>query len=469
MERLVIYFHYDRQGVIDTPCRLAVQAMQRYGEVLFVTNGTVETPDRTWVEESGVVLLERENTGFDVGAYRQALLTRGREEISRYDEVVLMNYTLAGPVCDLAPMFAAMETRQDLDFWGLTRHYAIRSRRFGGHVPEHLQSHFLALRSRLLRSDAFWQYWLEMELPTSYEESVIRHETRFTSHFASLGFRWDSFVDTGDLAEIFVNPIMACPRELVANRGCPFFKRRSFFTPFGDELRRTDGTAARELYDYLKDCTDYPVEEVVRALLRDQPLSELARNLHWRYGLSADIAVSPSLEGTGLRLLRWTPFLGDPVTRWYCHQEAEAAQMVLHQAIQLFAKDPLLGVLCPALPLWPRALQDVRRQWNTDRDWVQQKTQLPINDDPPPASHAGWALVRTAAFAQGVPEIRQARDVWLLPLLAQKSGYATAVLEREAQRAAAADVLALYMQAAEEPATLAKQLGRLAKHRLKRR
>lgn len=143
--------------------------------------------------------------------------------------------------------------------------------------------------------------------------------------------------------------------------------------------------------------------------------------------------------------------------------------MVLHQAIQLFAKDPLLGVLCPALPLWPRALQDVRRQWNTDRDWVQQKTQLPINDDPPPAPHAGWVLVRTAAFAQGVPEIRQARDVWLLPLLAQKSGYATAVLEREAQRAAAADVLALYMQAAEEPATLAKQLGRLAKHRLKRR
>ena len=39
------------------------------------------------------------------------------------------------------------------------------------------------------------------------------------------------YVDTKDLRDVFVNPIMACPRELLANRGCPFFKRRSFFTP----------------------------------------------------------------------------------------------------------------------------------------------------------------------------------------------------------------------------------------------
>ena len=256
MKRLVVYFHYDAQGQIDAPCRFAVQALLPLADLLFVTNGRLQAADRAWAQGTGARLLERENTGYDVGAYREALRTLGRTAVAAYDELVLMNYTLAGPVCPLTPMFAAMQARPELDFWGLTRHYAMRSSRFGGQVPEHLQSHFLVVRARMLRSDAFWQYWQQIRLPHSYEESVACHEARFTAHFAALGWRWDTYVDTADLAAVFVNPIMACPQELLAHRGCPFFKRRSFFTPYTDELRRTDGQAARVLYDYLKTRTD---------------------------------------------------------------------------------------------------------------------------------------------------------------------------------------------------------------------
>ena len=77
----------------------------------------------------------------------------------------------------------------------------------------------------------FFAYWQAAALPASYEDSVRLHETQFTAHFAALGYRWDTFVDTKDLASLFVNPIMACSKLLLADRGCPFFKRRSFFYP----------------------------------------------------------------------------------------------------------------------------------------------------------------------------------------------------------------------------------------------
>ena len=109
MKRLVIYFHYDPAGCIDTACRIAVQAVQKYGRVVFVTNGTLAPADRVWVRQSGAGRIERENVGFDVGAYREALLTLGREKLAEYEEIVLMNYTLAGPVCSLAAMFTAMD------------------------------------------------------------------------------------------------------------------------------------------------------------------------------------------------------------------------------------------------------------------------------------------------------------------------------------------------------------------------
>ena len=119
-----------------------------------------------------------------------------------------------------------MDTRPELDFWGLTRHYAMQSRRFGGAVPEHLQSHFIAVRPRLFNSDDFWNYWQEMELPTSYEQSIIRHETRFTPYFAVRGYAWDTYVQTDDLKPVFVNPIMAWPTA-----GARFSNAAAFLPP----------------------------------------------------------------------------------------------------------------------------------------------------------------------------------------------------------------------------------------------
>ena len=101
--RQVIYFHYDLHGQADTACLFAVRALRKAGaQVLFVTNGRLDETSRAAVRALDVRLLERENIGFDVGAYRQALFALGRESLAGADELILMNYTLAGPVHPLA-------------------------------------------------------------------------------------------------------------------------------------------------------------------------------------------------------------------------------------------------------------------------------------------------------------------------------------------------------------------------------
>ena len=467
MKRLVIYFHYDPAGRIDTACRIAVQGMQKYGKVVFVTNGALNPADRVWVRQAGAGCIERENIGFDVGAYQKALLTVGREKLAEYDELILMNFTLAGPVCPLAAMFDAMDARPELDFWGLTCHYAMQSRRFGGAVPEHLQSHFLAVRPRMFNSDDFWRYWQEMKLPESYEQSIIRHETRFTPYFAAKGYTWDTYVDTDDLKEIFVNPIMACPQELLQNRGCPFFKRRSLFTPYADELRRTDGLAARTLCSYLRKHTDFPVDLLLVSLLQTQPQAVLARNLHWNYTVGAPTGESVDLATLGLRLLRYTPPAADPTTTWYDRQAAAQADALLAQAADLFEKNPLLGVVSPAAPLWAGSGEARRTQWRQALDTLRCEG-VPVDETPLPAPNCGWLLVRESAFPDGIPACETQLDAWRLALQAQRSGYYAAAFETAEQAAARADILDVYETAARQPAAVAKQLGRLVKHRLKK-
>ena len=468
-KRLIIYFNYHPNGQADAACRFAVQQMAAVGQVFFVNNGPLQPESRQWAQGCCHTVLERENTGFDVGAYRDAVLQIGLDMLLQYDEVVLMNYTLAGPVGDVAAMFAAMDGRPELDFWGLTRHYAMRSHRFGGAkamVPEHIQSHFVVVRSRMMAD--FFAYWQAAALPASYEDSVRLHETQFTAHFAALGYRWDTFVDTKDLASLFVNPIMACPKLLLADRGCPFFTRRSFFTPYADELRRTDGLAARELCDYVTAYTDFPLELLLVSLLKTQPLSALAQNLHWCYPVGAPTGETPDLNELGLRLLHYEQPAADPVTDWYNRQAAANADTLLAEAAALFEKNPMLGVLSPSLPLWQGCTAARRAAWMREKDALAQEVSVPVGSDPPPAPNCGWVLVRESAFPDGIPACTSQRDAWKLALTAQKNGAYAAAFEPLTRSAARADILNEYETAAAQPAAVAKQLGRLVKHRLQK-
>lgn len=485
-KRLIVYFNYHPNGQADAACRFAVQQMAAVGNVLFVNNGVLEPDSRQWAQSCCQTVLERENTGFDVGAYRDAILHVGGQALKQYDEVVLMNYTLAGPVCNVSDMFDAMEQRPELDFWGLTRHYAMRSRRFGGAkaiVPEHIQSHFVVVRSRMMAD--FFAYWQSVELPKTYEESVRLHETRFTAHFAAMGYRWDTYVNTADLENLFVNPIMACPRELLANRCCPFFKRRSFFTPYADELRRTDGQAAAELYDYLTNSTAYPIDALLRSLLPVHPLAAIAQNLHWHYILpqspagKAPVLLDADALAIGCKLepdVVYSIPLHEQATGvaayYYTAAKPDARQQM--QAAALLEQHPLIGVLGPAIPLYAGCAEQKVQRWQAERPAVQaklnaMKIQIPLDETPPPLPNGGCLLVLGAAFPQGLPPLQEPEDDWLLPLIAQANGYGAATFETAAQCAARTDVLNSALAAQHGVGATFRLLGRAVKKAVRKK
>ena len=115
----------------------------------------------------------------------------------------------------------------------------------------------------------------------------------------------------------FRQPHHGLPGRTTAKTGLPVFKRRSLFTPYADELRRTDGCAVGELYRYVKAHTEFPVDLLLASLLQTQPMAALAKNLHWNYVIAEPAAEVPDLAALGLRLLRYTLPAADPVTDWY--------------------------------------------------------------------------------------------------------------------------------------------------------
>ena len=91
-----------------------------------------------------------------------------------------------------------------------------------------------------------------------------------------------------------------------------------------------------------------------------------------------------------------------------------------------------------------------------------------MDNEPPLPLLAGWVLVRKAAFPEGIPAVSNIRDAWLLPLQAQQNGYYSATFESCAQAAARTEPYTAGVLKSGKIGSVAKQLGRLIKHKILR-
>ena len=282
--RLMIFVFYDRDGIVDDYIPYLLQSfLPEIERLVIVSNGAL--PDaametfRSFTQE----IIERENTGLDAWANKTALEYVGWDNLADYDEVILMNATIMGPVLPLRDMFLTMDAR-DVEFWGLAAHPGMDFDPFQcnpyGIVPEHLQSFFLVFRKPLLRCEAFRTFWRELPVFKNYDQAVGLWETVLTKYFSDLGFRWDSYLDRKAYYPITDNLLVVEPVRAIRDYGCPFFKRRAFFQNYDYQVAVSGTQGAPLLLDYLKNETSYPTDWVWDTLLRGYHMSDLAMDLH---------------------------------------------------------------------------------------------------------------------------------------------------------------------------------------------
>lgn len=227
MRRVLFFLVYDKAGHVADFIPHHLQALRGHYEHIFVVvNGTVDEAGHATLASVADTVWERENIGFDVWAYRDAMVEFGAERLAEYDELTLMNYTFYGPIGSYEPMLERMAATE-CDFWGITDHGpAVSSLAAGGTLKRHLQSHWITVRRGMHQSEAWRSYWGEMPPIESYEDSIGHHEGRFTAHFESQGFRSATAFPEADYP--VAHPIFDMATEMLDD-GLPIIKRRLFF------------------------------------------------------------------------------------------------------------------------------------------------------------------------------------------------------------------------------------------------
>jgi len=229
MNRGLVYFHFDPHHQVRDYVVAALSSLRPHANhILLVSNSPISEVDRARLATCCDEILPRPNEGLDVGAYRAGLEHLGWERLADFDELILTNHTYYAPLRPWEEVLTRAAGWGDISFWGMTDHATMRPHPFLAQreLPRHLQSHWIAVRRRLLTDPAFREYWEQMPPVSSYRDSIQWHESRFTGHFAELGHTWQvAFPVDRYRSE---NPAIEEAPALLAD-GCPLLKRRALF------------------------------------------------------------------------------------------------------------------------------------------------------------------------------------------------------------------------------------------------
>ena len=243
-------------------------------DVIVVVNGQLHDDDINTLGVYGKVLT-RDNEGYDTAAFREGIFAFGKDKLKDYDQLLLVNDTNIGPMRDLSQVFQEMADKQ-LDFWGISfgeEQEDVTKENPYGYIPKHLQSYFLVIEKLMLNDDDFYEYWTHLTDTDSRDKAIGRHETRFTKHFADLGYRFDAVVQEYEDSAMYIHPLK------MLKAGSPLVKYTALKNYDEDQFlwQGLDrDSEVPDLLEFVAEETDYPVsilEDIVnkfKAVPRDQ-------------------------------------------------------------------------------------------------------------------------------------------------------------------------------------------------------
>jgi rhamnosyltransferase len=221
MRRLAIFAHYDAR---DRVKRYVVHHLRALREVCdtvwFVSSASLPPEELAVAAACSDRAWTRPNVGFDFGMWREAV---EQIDVREWDELVLTNSSVFGPMWPLTESFARMDSVK-CDVWGMTDNVE---------SGWHLQSYFLVFRSSWLHSEPFRQFWSGVELLSDKNAVIQGYEIGLSRFLASHGFEARALVPESTLPPRplvhvlrrpqFFNPTLVQPLALLKHR-MPYVK-----------------------------------------------------------------------------------------------------------------------------------------------------------------------------------------------------------------------------------------------------
>ena len=196
MLRITIFVIYQKNNHLTQDVIYLLNELKTVSDkIVIVVNGHINEIDI--LKKKSDYLIERENLGFDAGAYKTVLNDKNVQEIIKQsDELVFCNDTFYGPLIPFKDIFKKMDSF-DCDFWGLSL--------IDRGIEVFIQSNFLVFRKGIINKRVIEDYFRKNinEKTTDFNEVLRFFERNLFSYLVNNNYCYSYYckVTTIDIGE----------------------------------------------------------------------------------------------------------------------------------------------------------------------------------------------------------------------------------------------------------------------------
>lgn len=300
-KRLAVYFFSDAKGIVDEYVLYLLRGLEEnISSCCIVCSENTQEQGKKQLRQFGEVILSSARCN-QIG-YKEGLRHIGWENLVSFDEIILLDNNIMGPVFPLKGTFQKM-SEKEVDFWSVTKCFSV-AEEDGSKVQDFIDPGFVVCRLSMTRSAEFKKYWDLLDDRQVDGSSDKIENKKFTDYFVSRGFSFDTPVEMEEFRDFTGDPLLMCPKKMLAVKGCPIFTIQNFTYPPVAYLRNTAGEQTSELYSYLKEVSGYDENLIWDKILREEHQSDIVKNLNLIYPLSENMKVkAENTEGLKMVLV----------------------------------------------------------------------------------------------------------------------------------------------------------------------
>lgn len=170
MKRLVVFAGYDKDNIIDDYVIYYIKELKKIADIIYVSDCNMLDNELQKISDYCLHIINGIHEEYDFGSYKRGYLyAKENNLLNNYDYLILCNDSCYGPLFNFQEIVKNMENK-NTDVWGMF--YCLQDKE----NDEHLQSYFLAIKSKVYLSEYFDNFLSSVKKEKDKWEVVRKYE-----------------------------------------------------------------------------------------------------------------------------------------------------------------------------------------------------------------------------------------------------------------------------------------------------
>lgn len=217
MKRVCLFAGYDSQNIVRDYAVYYIKELSTISDVYYMADNEISENEKSKILPYVKGAYGFKHKKYDFGSWQELIKIIGWDKLSEYDELILANDSVFGPIYPIHNLFSKLDSDKEWDICGIN---------FGIIEDEHinysyfLHSYFIVLKNKAFTNKLFKDFICNIKEESSALDVVLNYELKFTEMFYKDGFTVKSLVyGEYNTAVDF--------KKLIKN-GSPFLRKKVF-------------------------------------------------------------------------------------------------------------------------------------------------------------------------------------------------------------------------------------------------